>query len=123
MAKRVFFPGLDLHTRCRLRFLAAYIRTGTLHTLDAGSGNGALSYVAYRKGNRVLGVSFSQREVDHTVALFRYMGISESLVEFRQMNIYDLKSLGYQIRSDHMQRDTPNTSGVIRMLSKCSLIS
>ena len=94
MAKRVFFPGLDLHTRCRYRMLPEYIRSGSLQTLDAGSGNGALSYAAWRKGNQVLGVSFSRREVDDTTLLFRSIGINGDSVQFRRMNIYDLRSLG-----------------------------
>ncbi|MGA3087515.1 MAG: methyltransferase domain-containing protein [Terriglobales bacterium] len=93
LAKRIFFPGLDLHTRCRFRFLPELFRTGRLRTLDAGSGNGALSYAAFRRGSRVLGVSFSAKEVADTNVLFRAMGIAPADVEFRQMNIYDLNSL------------------------------
>ena len=93
LAKRIFFPGLDLHTRCRFRFLPELFRTGELDTLDAGSGNGALSYAAFRRGSRVLGISFSEREVVETSVLFRAMGIAPTTVEFRQMNIYDLAGL------------------------------
>jgi cyclopropane fatty-acyl-phospholipid synthase-like methyltransferase len=93
LAKDLFFPGLDLHTRCRYRFLDDCIRSGPLDTLDAGSGNGALSYLAFRKGNRVLGVTAVEREVQDTTALFRKRGIPPERVEFRQMNIYDLRSL------------------------------
>jgi len=52
-AKRLLFPGLDLHTRCRYRFLSRYFRVGDIDTLDAGCGNGALSYAAYRREGRV----------------------------------------------------------------------
>ena len=93
LAKRIFFPGLDLHTRCRFRFLPELFRTGKLYTLDAGSGNGALSYAAFRRGSRVLGISFSEREVVDTSILFRAMGIALTAVEFRRMNIYELASL------------------------------
>ena len=93
LAKRIFFPGLDLHTRCRFRFLPELFRTGKLYTLDAGSGNGALSYAAFRRGSRVLGISFSEREVADTSVLFRAMGIAPTAVEFRRMNIYDLDIL------------------------------
>jgi cyclopropane fatty-acyl-phospholipid synthase-like methyltransferase len=93
IAKDLFFPGLDLHTRCRYRVLNDFIRPGAIDTLDAGCGNGALTYLAYRKGNRVLGVSFLAREVADTTTLFRKRGIPPERVDFRKMNIYDLRSL------------------------------
>jgi SAM-dependent methyltransferase len=112
---------LDLHTRCRYRFLPEYIRAGSIDTLDAGSGNGALSYAAYRKGNRVLGVSFHQREVDDTTALFRYIGVPSDAVQFRQMNIYDLVNLGRTFDQiicsetlEHIRRDRE----VVQMFSE-----
>jgi SAM-dependent methyltransferase len=91
--KRAFFPGLDLHTRCRYRFLPRLFRTGELETLDAGFGNGALSYAAYRGGSRVLGVGLGSREFTDTTALFQYMGIPPESVEFKSMNIYYLRQL------------------------------
>src|SRR5207248_8446584 len=93
IAKDVFFPGLDLHTRCRYRMLDAFIRPGNIDTLDAGCGNGALAFRAFRKGNRVLAVTLLQREVADTTALFQARGIPADRVEFRQLNIYDLRSL------------------------------
>ncbi len=93
VAKKVFFPGLDLHTRCRYRFLSDFILPGDVETLDAGAGNGALSYAAYRRGNRILGVTISDREVIDTTALFDYLGVPRERVEFRVMNIYQLRSL------------------------------
>jgi len=112
VAKRVFFPGLDLHTRCRYRFLADFLREGHLQTLDAGSGNGALSYAAYQRGSRVLGVSIDQRSVEDTAKMFDAMGIPRSAVEFRQMNIYDLRSLSRKFDQiicsetlEHIKRD------------------
>jgi cyclopropane fatty-acyl-phospholipid synthase-like methyltransferase len=93
VAKKIFFPGLDLHTRCRYRFLSEFILTGNLETLDAGFGNGALSYAAFCKGNRVLGVTAIEREVTDTNALFDYLRVPRQRVELRRMNIYDLRSL------------------------------
>lgn len=93
IAKDIFFPGLDLHTRCRYRVLDEFILPGDIDTLDAGFGNGALTYRAFCKGNRVLGVSFAPREIVDTMALFRARGIPADRIELRQMNIYDLRSL------------------------------
>jgi 2-polyprenyl-3-methyl-5-hydroxy-6-metoxy-1,4-benzoquinol methylase len=93
-AKQILFPGLDLHTRCRYRFLSPLLRPGNLETLDAGFGNGALSYAAYRKGNRVIGLTLWEREVQDTVALFDRMNVPRDRVELRRMDIYDLRTLG-----------------------------
>ncbi len=112
VAKRVFFPGFDLHTRCRYRFLPALFRSGKLEVLDAGCGNGALSYAAYRRGSHVLGVSFLQREVNDTSGLFEHMGIPRSGIELKLMNIYELRSLGQRFDQiicsetlEHIKRD------------------
>jgi len=112
VAKKGFFPGLDLHTRCRYRFLPTLFRTGQLEVLDAGCGNGALSYAAYRQGSRVLGVSFLQREIDDTNALFEYMGVPRDGIQLRLMNIYELRSLGQKFDQiicsetlEHIRRD------------------
>jgi len=34
--KEILFPGLDLHTRCRYRFLSRYFRKGAIDTLGCG---------------------------------------------------------------------------------------
>ena len=60
LIKWMLFPGLDLLTRCRYRFLPTFFAAGPLLTLDAGCGNGALSYAAYKLGNTVLGVTADQ---------------------------------------------------------------
>lgn len=93
IAKRVLYPGLDLHTRCRYRYLGPLIQGGPLNTLDAGFGNGALSYLAYRKGNRVLGVSFNAREVRDTQAYFTQLNIPTDQIDLRELNLYNLRQL------------------------------
>jgi hypothetical protein len=35
--KRLLFPGLDLHTRSRYRFLTRYFSEGPIGTLDVGA--------------------------------------------------------------------------------------
>lgn len=92
-AKSAFFPGLDLHTRDRLVRLSPYILSGDLGTLDVGFGNGALALAAVRKGNRVTGLTISQRELDSTRDLFRFRGVPEDRYELLHMNAYDLDSL------------------------------
>jgi SAM-dependent methyltransferase len=93
-AKWLLFPGLDLHTRCRYRLLPRYFRSGPLDTLDAGCGNGALAYAAYRLGTRVLGVTNDAVEVGKARSLFAAVGTDPHRLEFRDLNLYDLPSLG-----------------------------
>jgi SAM-dependent methyltransferase len=92
--KRLLFPGLDLHTRCRYRFLPRFFLPGNSDTLDAGCGNGALSYQAYKLGNRVLGIANQHEEVERNRAFFKSLDIPEERLSFRVFNLYDLPKLG-----------------------------
>src|SRR5207249_1493080 len=89
----MFFPGLDLHTRCRYRFLPCFFLEGSLRTLDAGCGNGALAYSAYRRGNEVLGITFDVAQVEKADALFSSLGVSHERLRFEVLNLYDLHKL------------------------------
>ena len=93
-AKRALFPGLDLHNRCRYRFIPEFLRTGPIDTLDAGCGNGALAYAAYRRGNRVLGITYNAEEVRKAQVLFSDIGTDPARLEFKEWNLYDLPGLG-----------------------------
>jgi SAM-dependent methyltransferase len=88
--KEILFPGLDLHTRCRYRFLSRYFRKGAIDTLDAGCGNGALSYAAYRRGNRVLGVTMEPGQVKKDKEYFSFLGTDPDRLKFEVCNLYDL---------------------------------
>jgi SAM-dependent methyltransferase len=92
--KRALFPGLDLHTRCRYRYLPRLFRPGPIDTLDAGCGNGALAYAAYRLGNRVLGVSVRSDEIVRNQEYFGSLVSNCDRLRFRQMNLYDLPGIG-----------------------------
>jgi SAM-dependent methyltransferase len=88
--KEILFPGLDLHTRCRYRFLSKYFREGAIDTLDAGFGNGALSYAAYQRGNRVLGVTMEPGQVKKDNEYFSFLGTDPDRLKFEVCNLYDL---------------------------------
>jgi len=88
--KEILFPGLDLHTRSRYRFLSKYFRKGAIDTLDAGCGNGALSYAAYRRGNRVLGVTMEPGQVNKDKEYFSFLGTDPNRLMFEVCNLYDL---------------------------------
>jgi len=45
----LIYPGLDLHTRNRAS-LCRFWKTGPRDVLDAGSGNGYFSWLAYQSG-------------------------------------------------------------------------
>ena len=91
---RLLFPGINLHSRDRfesvpLKF-GAEIGAGT-RVLDAGCGNGMLSYQAWRRGAHVLGISIKQREVDGCRGMFNHArGIPDTALRFDNVNLYDL---------------------------------
>jgi SAM-dependent methyltransferase len=91
--KRALFPGLDVHTRCRYRLLSRYFREGAIDTLDAGCGNGALSYAAYRRGNRVLGVTMEPDQVRKAREYFSFLGSDPERLQFEVCNLYDLEKI------------------------------
>ncbi len=94
--KLLLFPGLDLHTRCRYRFLPRFFRDGPVDTLDAGCGNGAMSYAAYGRGNRVLGVTMEAGQVSKAREFFSFRGTDPARLEFEVCNLYDLPRLNRQ---------------------------
>jgi SAM-dependent methyltransferase len=91
--KRALFPGLDVHTRCRYRFLSRHFTGGAIDTLDAGCGNGALSYAAYRRGNRVLGVTMETDQVQKAKEYFSFLETDPERLQFQVCNLYDLDTI------------------------------
>lgn len=96
--KWLLFPGLNLHARLRNQVLPTYIgspRNGQERlVLDAGCGNGMLSYQAYLKGNRVIGVSIKDEVIRNRRLFNDHHGIPEDRLSFRDVNLYDIESLG-----------------------------
>lgn len=117
LLKWLLFPGINLHARLRCRTLPGYFnspRNGESRSvLDAGCGNGMLSYQSCLKGNRVIGVSIKEGEIARNRKLFnQYHGIPEERLSFRVHNLYDLNSLGVQFDEiictevlEHIERD------------------
>jgi cyclopropane fatty-acyl-phospholipid synthase-like methyltransferase len=91
--KWMFFPGLDLHTRSRYRILPQFFVEGSVKTLDAGCGNGALAYAAYRRGNVVLGLTFDGAQVERARDFFSFLAVSNGRLKFDVLNLYDLHNL------------------------------
>lgn len=86
----LFYPGLDLHTRSRAT-LCRFWRSGERDVLDAGSGNGYFSWLAYKSGARVVAITFDQQQVDKARNfLVGYKGADPSRLLFERRNLYDL---------------------------------
>lgn len=112
LAKWFLFPGLDLHTRCRYHFLPFFFRSGPIDTLDAGCGNGALSYAAYKLGNSVLGITNNMEQVRRAEEFFGAFGVDRTRFQFQMMDLYDLPRLGRKFDQiicsetlEHIRRD------------------
>ena len=91
--KRIIFPGVNLHARDRFRRIpeqfGSEIAPGK-RVLDAGCGNGMLSYQAWKSGSDVLGISIKQNEVDKCQRFFNHeKKISEDRLKFRNINLYN----------------------------------
>jgi len=116
--KWLLYPGINLHARLRHRSLPQYFGgsddQGPRRVLDAGSGNGMLSYQSYRKGNTVIGVSFKSSEVVGSRKLFNdFLGIPEERLRFEEGNLYDLEFPNDHFDEiicaevlEHLRRDT-----------------
>lgn len=97
--KWLLYPGINLHARLRYRAIGREIRPPLNGTsglvLDAGCGNGMLTYQAYLKGNRALGVSIKPGEIERNRRHFNeYLGISDDWLKFEVYNLYKVEDLG-----------------------------
>ena len=98
--KKLLFPGMNLHARERYRLIpqkfGPEVAPGR-SVLDAGCGNGMLSYRAWKRGAKVLGISIKQKEVDGCRAMFNGpYRISENELRFEHVNLLDLAMKGGQ---------------------------
>ena len=87
------YPGMNLHARLRYRVLPRFLDDGKAEplVLDAGCGNGMLSYQSYLRGGHVLGVSIKESEVHKARRLFnRDRAVREECLRFETGNLYDL---------------------------------
>jgi 2-polyprenyl-3-methyl-5-hydroxy-6-metoxy-1,4-benzoquinol methylase len=89
-ARNLIYPGIDLHTRNRA-FLCNFWKTGPRDVLDAGSGNGYFSWLAYKSGARVIAVNIDGTQVEKAKEfLLTYKKADPSRLRFEQYNLYDL---------------------------------
>ena len=123
-AKAALFPGLDLNARCRVQFLPAFFTAGPVETLDAGCGNGALSLEAYRRGNRVTGITLDDEQIRRNREFFAMQGTDPERLQFEVCNLYDLSKLGRKFDQiicsetlEHISRDGEVVAGFHAILN------
>jgi SAM-dependent methyltransferase len=88
--RHLIYPGLDLHTRNRAS-LCRFWQTGPRDVLDAGSGNGYFSWLAYQSGARVVALNYEQSQVEKARDfLVGYRHADPVRLRFEQYNLYDL---------------------------------
>lgn len=89
--RALLYPGLDLHTRNRSS-LTRFWKSGPRDVLDAGSGNGYFSWLAYRTGARVVAMNFEHEQVEKAREfLVGYRRADPSRLQFEQCNLYELR--------------------------------
>jgi SAM-dependent methyltransferase len=76
----------------RWRWLRRHMTPGPIRTLDAGCGNGAFSFAAARRGNRVVGLTFSDDEVRKCTRRAALLGLPNA--EFRPFDLRKLDEAG-----------------------------
>jgi 2-polyprenyl-3-methyl-5-hydroxy-6-metoxy-1,4-benzoquinol methylase len=90
LIRNLVYPGLDLHTRNRAS-LCRFWKTGPRDVLDAGSGNGYFSWLAYRAGARVVALNYEQDQVEKARDfLIGFRCADPVRLRFEQYNLYDL---------------------------------
>lgn len=108
----MLYPGLDLHSRNR-ESLCRYWKTGPRDVLDAGSGNGYFSWLAYKTGARVVAMTFDGRQVRKAQEfLLVYKKLDPVRLQFEQRNLYELSEekrefdeiICYEVL-EHLRRD------------------
>lgn len=89
------FPGINLHARQRFRLLPKkFLDPVAGVVLDAGCGNGMLTWQAYNAGHRAIGVTLKTKEAEGARRLFnRHLRIDPAKLEFLIHNLYDTEAL------------------------------
>jgi SAM-dependent methyltransferase len=86
----LIYPGLDLHTRNRAS-LSRFWKTGARDVLDAGSGNGYLSWLAYKSGARLVALNYEHGQLEKAREfLVDFRKADPARLRFEERNLYDL---------------------------------
>jgi SAM-dependent methyltransferase len=90
LAKRLLFPGVDVHARSRYRHIAPRL-TPKVRTLDAGCGNGMLTWAAYQLRCDVVGVTNDEDEHYRNVSFYYERRDFHAESQFKFM-VHDLRT-------------------------------
>lgn len=91
IARRLLFPGFDIHTRSRSALCKHWDVAGKT-VLDAGCGNGYFSKLAIDYGaKKVVGTSFEDKNTQKAKVFFK-KEIDKGRMEFRTANLYNLEA-------------------------------
>jgi SAM-dependent methyltransferase len=121
--RSLVYPGLDLHTRNRAS-LSVFWKKGDRDVLDAGSGNGYLSWLAYKSGAKVVAMNFEPQQVERARDfLVGFRKADPARLAFEQRNLYDLPSeersfdeiICFEVL-EHLRRDEEVTKQFFRIL-------
>ncbi len=86
----IVYPGLDLHTRQRA-VLLRYWRQGDREVLDAGSGNGFFSWLAYKSGASVVAYNIDGAQVAKAHAyLINHKRANPARLALEHRSLHDL---------------------------------
>jgi len=121
--RSLIYPGLDLHVRNRA-FLARFWKKGPRRVLDAGSGNGYFSWLAYSSGAEVVAVNFDAAQAEKAQSfLVGHRGADSARLRFEHRNLYDLASETREFDEiicfetlEHVKRDVEVVSQFSRLL-------
>ena len=127
--RSLIYPGLDLHTRNRAS-LRRFWRTGPRDVLDAGSGNGYFSWLAYQSGARVIAVNSDPDQVEKSREFFLgFRKADPDRLQFEQGNLYELAAETRQFDEivcfevlEHLHRDADVVREFYRILRPGGLL-
>ncbi|HTV26218.1 MAG TPA: class I SAM-dependent methyltransferase [Xanthobacteraceae bacterium] len=92
MLRSLIYPGLDLHVRNRAS-LRRFWKSGHRNVLDAGSGNGYFSWLAYSSGADVTAMNINAVQIAKARSfLIGYKRADPSRLRFEHRDLYDLST-------------------------------
>lgn len=119
----LLYPGLDLHTRNRAS-LCRFWKSGPRDVLDAGSGNGYFSWLAYQSGARVVAINLDAGQVEKSKEfLLGFREADPARLRLEHRSLYELSDelrtfdeiICYEVL-EHLVRDNEVVGEFFRIL-------
>ena len=129
LLKKLFFPGLDIGLRSRVKKISPKLLVGTIDTLDIGCGNGAFTLAAVNKKNNVIAIDGDLEKLNRSIAYFDYLGVNKNKYKFILHDIYLLKNLNKKFDQiflfetlEHLKNDVKVVELIASMLKDNGII-